>query len=97
MNFTWVIGRYPLDAGGSQVLALANAGIGYFLMNRERGKKDDVIVGFKFPNDRMLPPHLDEATQFQVTKLEGADQKRNGVNNERRTAKHIPSISEIFS
>jgi len=95
MNYRWVIGRYSIDGQGSYVLGMANAGIGYILINRDRQKKDDVIVGFKFAGNEPLPNHLDEATPFQIEKLERVDKKRQGVI-EIKYQSTAKSITDIF-
>ena len=95
MNYRWVIGRYPIDGQGAYVLSMANSGIGYILINRERQKKDDVIVGFKFAGYEPLPYHLDEATPFQIEKLERVDKKRKGII-EIKHETTTKSITDIF-
>lgn len=80
MQFDWVLGRYTAHSDkGKYVLSLASEGVGYHLLNKERGKSEDIIVGFKYPAVKALPHHLEYATASQVTRLEEMDERRRGI------------------
>lgn len=71
MEYTWVIARYTYNSErGKSALAHANAGIGYVLMNPERGRADDILVAFKWALNKPIPHHLDQASEVQIERLE---------------------------
>jgi hypothetical protein len=86
MQYEWALARYTSnDERGKKVVELANYGVGYHIINKERSKGEDVIVAFKFipidknGNSRPLPAHLELASKHQSVKLDEWDKKRNGV------------------
>lgn len=75
----WVIARYTSNSSqGKSVLAHIGAGAGYHLLNPQRSKTDDLIVGFRRPIDDARPAHLQLASWEQIRKLERLDSQRNG-------------------
>ena len=77
MQVRWVIGRYdPASKVGKNVIAHAEAGVGYFILNKNRKATEDVIVGFSLPTNKPIPHHLSEATSEQQQKLDSLWQKR---------------------
>ena len=79
MEYKWVLSRYrSSDDTGKKVIDLANANVGYHIINKERAKNEDVIVAFKSAMNKPLPAHLEFATTTQSEKLELWDKKRNG-------------------
>lgn len=80
MDFIWVLGRYTAHSDhGKYVLSLIGEGIGYHLLNKERAKSEDIIVGFKYPTIKPLPHHLEPATPTQTLKLDDLDMQRRGA------------------
>lgn len=89
MQYDWVLARYhSTNETGKKVVELANAGVGYHIINKDRGKSEDVIVAFKHVAINGLPHHLTYATKQQSEKLEKLDMKRKGGSDreDRRTA-----------
>lgn len=85
-KYEWALARYiSSDDKCKKVVELANAGIGYHIMNKERAKGEDVIVAFKWvPLDengdsKPLPQHLEIASVYQSEKLDGWDKARRGI------------------
>lgn len=79
MDYTWVLVNYnSKDEVGKKALELAQAGIGYHIVNRERTGHDDIVLAFKFANVKPIPHHLTPATPSQVQRLEERDIKRKG-------------------
>lgn len=69
--YKWVLASYlPNSDRGKSVLQHAEAGVGYYLLNKERGKTDKIIVAFKYAADKTMPPHLTDASPHQVERLE---------------------------
>lgn len=96
MKYIWVIGGFSADSEqGKYALSLAQAGIGYHHLNKDRTKGQPIIVGFKYPEGSDLPAHLEVATYSQIEKLDKADDKRKGI----IQIKHkmtTKSITDIF-
>lgn len=79
MQYDWVLARYHnTNETGKKVLELANAGVGYHIINKGRTKTEDVIVAFKYVANKPLPHHLTYATKQQCEKLEKLDEGRKG-------------------
>ena len=75
--FDWVIAAHqPTSSQGKYILELANIGVGYHLLNKNRLKTDNILVGFKFVANKPLPSHLQYATADQSHKLDELDRKR---------------------
>ena len=98
MKYEWVLRRYiSTDENGKKALELANEGVGYHVINRERSKGEDIILAFKWipidkhGNSRPLPQHLELASKYQIEKLIEWDAKRGNTsaNEDRRTDKDI--------
>lgn len=71
INYQWYIGsERPNSDLGKSILALSHAGVGYFILNRDRNKTDDVIYAFRRPTCSVAPNHLSLATEDQDKKLE---------------------------
>jgi len=85
-KYQWAIVRYiSSDEQGKKVVELANAGVGYHIMNKGRSKGEDVLVAFKWiPLDKKgdskpLPQHLELASAYQSDRLEEWDKNRSGL------------------
>lgn len=89
MDYTWVLTRYrSTDETGKKAVELAQAGVGYHIINKDRGKNEDVVLAFKFANVKPISHHLTIATPDQVRKLEDRDRERKGApqNHDNRSA-----------
>lgn len=80
MKYDWVIARFnAANEQGKYVLGLAHQGIGYFLINKDRTRSDDIIVAFKkAASDQPLPHHLAYADKHQIEKLEAIEVRGQG-------------------
>ena len=79
-TYTWVLVQYrSTDETGKKAVELAQAGIGYHIINKDRAKNEDVTLAFKFANVKPIPHHLTAASPEQVRKLEQRDQDRKGA------------------
>lgn len=98
MIFNWVIARYKTnDDRGKYVLSLVNEGIGYFLLNKDRQRSEDIIVAFKKPSDgEPLPHHLAFATEDQIKKLNLMDDKRRGASKKVVMGRSPVKVSNMF-
>ncbi len=96
MIYTWVIGSYdPKTERGKNVVTHADAGIGYFTLNKDRLKGQSIIVGFKWASHtEPVPHHLTLATPVQIDKLESLWRKRNGLEKEVKSIKQ--EVSNLF-
>ena len=80
MEYKWVLARYrSTDETGKKCVELAENNVGYHIINKDRAKNEDVILAFKFIQNKPLPIHLCYASDAQVKKLEELDQKRKGM------------------
>ena len=98
MKYEWALTRFiSTDENGKKALELANQGVGYHVINKERSKGEDIILAFKWipidkdGNSRPLPQHLELASKYQIEKLIEWDAKRGNTsaNEDRRTDKDI--------
>ena len=77
--YEWVKGRFE-GAQAKKILALAGAGVGYFILdNNNKERAISIVAAFKRPLNA-LPPHLEACNEHEVEKLEQKDAKRRGVN-----------------
>lgn len=71
MYYTWVIGvASPRSNRGKNIIAHANVGVGYVILNKARAASDDIKYAFRFAVNQPIPHHLTEATPEQSTKLD---------------------------
>lgn len=77
--YEWVKGRFEREQA-KKILALAGAGVGYFLLdNNNKERAISIVAAFKRPLNA-LPPHLEACNEHEVEKLEQKAAKRLGVN-----------------
>lgn len=80
MEYKWVLVRYrSTDETGKKCVELAQNNVGYHIINKDRAKNEDVILAFKFIENKPLPIHLAFASDSQARKLEELDRKRSGL------------------
>jgi acyl-ACP thioesterase len=76
VTYRWVLKRYRFnDEQGKRALISQT----YILINKERGKTDDIIVAFKwvdFNGKRPLPEGCQYASEEQDKRLEEIDKQR---------------------
>lgn len=71
MQYEWVIGlTNERDDRGKSILAHANLGLGYVVLNPQREKGELVKYAFKRPLVGPTPHHLVLATAMQADRLE---------------------------
>lgn len=81
MEYKWVLARYPIKSSqGKVVIAHADAGIGYHIIEKDDSPSGDVIVAFKRAEDGSnLPIQLVYANDKQITRLDELDKRRMGL------------------
>ena len=86
IEYEWALIRFKSnDERGKRAVDLANNGIDYHIINKERTKGEDVILAFMFipidkdGNSRPLPIYSELASKSQADKLDLWDKKRNGI------------------
>jgi len=79
MGYKWALSRYPAKSDRTRkILELADFGVGYHIINKSRGKSDDVIAAFKLPVCNPLPLECTYASPAQISSLDRMDAARRG-------------------
>lgn len=75
----WVVGRAtPNSDYGKSILAHVSQGLGYYILNPNRSRGDDLIFACLRSDNQQLPDHMQYANATQVEKLESLHSRRFG-------------------